>query len=252
MARVARRGVLNPTTESANTPCRQSGTGPEATNRARKRFLTWASHELRTPLNAVLCYNDLLEMGVLGALNERQSAAVERMGVAIRRLCRLVDDLLELCELESDEPVVSEGTADLRCIVDDVVAQLRPRAAERGLDLAVEGGDGAGPRVDTDGGKVRRVLLLLCGHALTLADRGDVTVRLRERRNGVRIDVTAPGRVGAIGAGDGGPAAADDTGLGVVLADRIAAAVGGRVAVYRRPGGETTASLRLPVKVPAS
>jgi signal transduction histidine kinase len=225
----------------------------EKTRRARQRFFWAVSHQLRTPLNVILCYNDLLASGVLGPLNEKQEQAATRMAASISQLKQLVEGVFELSEIESRTVPVAENRVELRALAEAIAAELSPIAHAKGLFLRVEGE--AGVAVVTDGTKLRRILLNLCGNALHLTNEGGVTLRVSAAQGGVRIDV--------VDTGHGLDEAERDrifeefaqvapaerhAGLNLALAHRLALLLGAEIEVDSRKGHGSVFSLRLPLR----
>jgi signal transduction histidine kinase len=152
------------------------------------------------------------------------------------------------------------------------VRTLAPLAAARGLGLTVAVDAELPAVVHTDGDAVRQVLLNLVGNALRYTRRGSVRIhaRLDDRaRSTLALDVvdTGPGLTPAqrarlfhawerpldddAGVPNGGESG---VGLGLVLADALAARLGGRLAVASVHGAGSTFTLVLPsaVTLPAS
>ncbi|MGW6442043.1 sensor histidine kinase [Lentzea sp. NPDC055074] len=129
-----------------------------------RQFVADASHELRTPLTSIRGYAELYRQGAATDAAEvlrRVEDHAARMGV-------LVDDLLQLARLDSEQPPAL-STVDLVVLVNDAVAEAGPRVS---LELP------AGPvLVEADEARVRRILTNLLDNALVHTS-GLIEVRL--------------------------------------------------------------------------
>ena len=85
----------------------------EAVARMRRDFIANVSHELKTPLTVVSGFLETLQDL---ELEPRQRARyLQLMAEQARSMQRLVDDLLTLSALESDQNVVAESRVRRRC-----------------------------------------------------------------------------------------------------------------------------------------
>jgi two-component system, OmpR family, phosphate regulon sensor histidine kinase PhoR len=107
------------------------------TEKMRKDFVANVSHELRTPLSVLKGYTETL---LDGALQEPDVAQqfVETMARHADRLSQLVEDLLDLSRLESEEsPLVLEALA-LGSLLSKVVSMSRDSATLKHITLEYE------------------------------------------------------------------------------------------------------------------
>lgn len=159
-------------------------------------MLRHLSHELRTPLGIMLGYSELLA-------SEQQDAEVSRDCVqAIRRsgshLVSIVDDLLEYAALEANETSPVIGPCDLSSLVTEVEHVMKPKAQSRNLEFHLHiDADAASVSVQTDGLRLRRVLMHLVDNAIKFTDVGAVRVQLRmlaqDQSRQVQIIITDTG-----------------------------------------------------------
>jgi signal transduction histidine kinase len=243
----------------------------EKSDALRSRFFAAMSHELRTPINAVLGYNDLLLSGVYGPVADAQVAGIERSQRAARHLLELVNDVLDLSKLEAGKVEIEAETVRLDALLEDLLATIRPMAAERGCDLALEG-SGCAATLRTDPRRLRQVLLNLLSNATKFGAGQPVAVRCRRLARGehpegrpVRAASALPPAALVVEVADGGPgiAAADQerifeefvqlpggsaggTGLGLPISRRLAELLGGALWVHSVPGHGATFSVVLP------
>ncbi len=75
----------------------------QAANKTKSEFLAIMSHELRTPLNAVLGLSELLQQGIYGPLNEKQTQPVHMIHESGQHLLSLINDILEISKIEVDK-----------------------------------------------------------------------------------------------------------------------------------------------------
>ncbi len=145
-------------------------------NRAKAEFLASVSHELRTPLAAIVGFVDLLRDGSYGDLTPRQRGPVERIESSANHLRDLVDQVLDLAKMSAGRLEVHAEPVRLRPFIIDVVSEMEPLAAARGLTFSISV-PGTLPRARTDVSHLRRILVNLIGNAIKFTSEGGVGVR---------------------------------------------------------------------------
>ncbi len=145
----------------------------EAAARARSAFLAMVSHELRTPLNGILGMNRLLAES---RLTTGQRAWVEASSHSGEVMLAVLDDLLEYNRLETAELELLREPFDLRDTVQGVARLFSPRAAEKGLSLAVAIAPEAPARLVGDANRLRQILMNLVGNAVKFTHAGSVGI----------------------------------------------------------------------------
>ena len=227
-------------------------TGPvEEAWRRQRQFVADASHELKTPLTVIQTNAELLEGGAPAA----QARYRENILVMARRMRTLTESLLELARADGGLAEGAMERVDFSELVRDALLPFEPVFFERGLTLESEVEPGLLVRGSPE--KLRRMVDAPLDNAQKYtAPEGAVLVRLvRQGRYGV-LSVSGPGRelspqecrdvfrrfyrADAARTGDGG------FGLGLPIAQEIAAAHGGRIWA-ESGGGRNTFLIRLPL-----
>lgn len=222
---------------------------PIARSVARQhRFTSNASHELRTPLTAIRGDIDV-------ALQRPRSPAEYR--AVLREIGEEVDVMTGLIEqflwLARGGPLSRPETTDVRAILEEVVRQTAPLAAERGSTVNVEPGAPLIAQVDRSG--LRLVIVNLVSNALQHTPTG-TTVRISAEPQGKRI---------AVQISDNGPGIptreranvfrpfyrlpateSDGYGLGLALTQELVSVAGGTIYIGETLGGGSTVSVWLP------
>lgn len=215
----------------------------EAGYRREREFTANAAHELRTPL-AVLKAN----IETITSLDEVPQL-IEELG----DIERLVSQLLRLAQV--DNLVLRPGEeADLHEVALSVAQQLGPAALAAGKSVELTGESGSVP-VRGNGDFLALALRNLVENALAHTPRG----------TSVEIRVGADASLAVIDSGPGvapadaariferfvrvKPGAYNGAGLGLSIAQRIAAVHGGGIDVGQAPGRGAVFTLRLPKKV---
>jgi two-component system phosphate regulon sensor histidine kinase PhoR len=136
----------------------------------RRDFVANASHELRTPIAAVRSATETLQTGAL----EDPVAANRFLDIIERnaqRLQSLVEDMLELSKLESNEFKLKRERVELQRIVPIVLALFRERAEKKGVRLAADLAFGL-PAVEGDPRALEHVLSNLVDNAVKYCPSG--------------------------------------------------------------------------------
>ena len=236
---------------------------------AKSRFLATMSHEIRTPLNGILGFASLLRKAGTDVSEEERSewlSMIERSG---GHLLRIINDILDLSKVESDEMEFESISCSALGIPMELASIMRPKAAEKGLSLDVSC-DGALPEtITTDPTRLRQILTNLVGNAVKFTSEGGVHIALRlvEEKRGcgdsAQIETMLEFEVEDTGCGipDSRLDAvfepftqADSsvvrefggTGLGLTISRRFAEALGGSLSVRSVKGSGTVFSLRVP------
>ncbi|HET7583844.1 MAG TPA: CHASE domain-containing protein [Gemmatimonadaceae bacterium] len=223
----------------------------------RSRFFAAMSHELRTPLNAIIGYNDLLLLGVYGALADAQRVGITRSQRAAKHLAELVNDVLDLSKIEAGKILLDIEPVNVAVLVEELSATIGPMAEARGCDLQLECATDL-PTVRTDPRRTRQIVLNLLSNATKFGGGRPVRIRCSPLDGGVMVEVE-----------DHGPGIAPDniarifeefaqlpdvahggTGLGLAISRRLARLLGGRLEAESTVGHGSTFRLVLPAEAP--
>jgi len=223
----------------------------------KNEYIATVSHELRTPLTSVVSFAELLGDHDLGELTEEQAYYLDIIDRNSKRLLRLIEDLLLMAKLESNTLPLSLGRVDLPDITHQVVAELNPRAQDKGIALRVS--SSTGPRVTADSVRLQQVISNLVGNAINYTPSSgliqvSVTPEHEAREWVLEVSDTGLGihpdevphvfdafyRASSAAAGQGG------TGLGLSISRLIIEQHHGSIAVDSTPGHGTTMTVRLP------
>jgi signal transduction histidine kinase len=250
------------TRRKAERELRAAAEEAERASRVKSDFLAVMSHELRTPLNAIIGYDELLAMEVSGPVNAAQREYLQHIRDAASQLLCLIDQTLDLARLESGREEVSREPIDGGRLLAEAVALVEPLAAQRGLDLAATL-PAESVVLETDGAKLRQILLNLLSNALKFTTDGRVDAGVSVSGGTVRFTIadTGPG----IGEADVErvferfvQADADATrrhggaGLGLAVSRDLARLLGGDILLESTPGRGSVFTVELPVVTSAS
>lgn len=167
------------------TPFRQVET-------TRKEFVSNVSHELRTPLAAVKAMVETLEGG---ALQDPAVASdfLQRINREVDDMANLVNDLLELARLESNQTALRPAVVAVKPLVDEVVEHFRGSLTAKRVAVTTAIQDGLAPVLGEEG-KLRQVLVNLLDNAIKFTPEGGrVTISAEGRRDVVEVRVADTG-----------------------------------------------------------
>ena len=225
-------------------------------DRMKDEFIALVSHELRTPLTSIRGYLEL----VLDSEEELTAEQGQLLGVVarnVKRLERLVGDLLFVAQLEAGRLSFDWEELDAVELIEDAVSAAWPVA--EGKEIVLETAvDGPLPLIG-DRARLGQVLDNLVANAVKFTPQGGtVTVAARADGKGVAFTVTdtgvgiPPDEQAAVferfyrtrGATE---AAVPGTGLGLSIAKAIVEGHGGSIALSSTPGAGTSFRFVVPL-----
>lgn len=216
-----------------------------------KELIADISHQTKTPIANILLYSQLLSEQ---ELPEEGGECVKALNAQAEKLSFLIGSLVKVSRLEAGVFSLAPSLRPVEPLLEDVMEQLSPKAAAKGVELTLEPAQGL--RACFDGKWTAEALYNLADNAVKYTPSGgSVTVRAVAYDMFVRIDVIDTGigipkdeQEKVFGRFYRGAAVKDTEGVGIglYLARQIAAGEGAYLKVSSRQGGGTVFSMFLP------
>ncbi len=230
----------------------------DQTARLRAAMQKTVTEELRAPLSALLDLPRFLVDGLQKPLGDAERGQLEILQERGQEILELIEGLTTLSALHAGGLKISKAALDLPALVQRVVRALQPRVAAKGNRIEAEIKPGLGPVV-TDGRRVEQVLGNLILSAVKYTEVGEIRVTCYQKDRDVVITVADDG-VGftpeeqkrilqpfcAVSPRNG--RALPGTGLLLTVADRLVAALGGKIRVESEPDRGTWVTVALPAQ----
>jgi|GEM_PF-6187200 len=215
-------------------------------------------HELRTPLSTILAAADLMEKSAARVLPPKSLKSLEVIRRNTRTLLDLTNDFLDLSRLKRGRYGILPQNVDLADLLAEVSEEVEPLYHWKRLTLEAAIEEGTPARVMIDPEAVRRILVNLLSNACKFTEKGGATLRAFRKEDQLRFCVRDTGvglcmqEITAIfrefsQAGDRETSRRNGSGLGLVIADRFAKLLGGRIEVESQPGQGSSFTLVVPL-----
>lgn len=158
----------------------------------KSEFTSTVSHELRTPLAAIKEGIAIVLDGAAGDLNAEQKEFLSIAKRNVDRLARLINDILDFQKLESGKMPFNIAEDDINELITEVGRTMAVLAAEKGLELAVDPGEGL-PNVKFDRDKITQVLDNIVNNAVKFTEKGGITMATRIKDGFIQVSVQDTG-----------------------------------------------------------
>lgn len=230
--------------------------------RVRDEFISTASHELKTPLTVLQLQHDCLKKimtqptsGLDEGTRNKMMFQVKLGEAQVRRLVRLIEDLLDLSRMESGQFLLHREQVNFEDLARSVIEHLAPQLERAGIQASIRA---ESPAVgEWDHLRLEQLLINLLGNAIKYAPNAPLEIHVRSDAKLAHITVQdfGPGipanKLHSIF--DRYERATNDQGvsglgLGLYISHKIVTTHGGKIWVESEPGMGAAFKIELPLK----
>jgi signal transduction histidine kinase/CheY-like chemotaxis protein len=149
-------------------------------NRAKSEFLANMSHEIRTPLGIILGFSELMADPSLNEAERRTYfEVVQRNG---QLLSAIINDVLDLAKVEAGRMKIEPIEVSVGELISEVVSALKVKIMGRSIRISVEKDQSVPDLVKTDPIRLKQILMNIVGNAIKFTNHGSVKISVSEER----------------------------------------------------------------------
>ena len=222
----------------------------EAAHRQRHAFLAGLAHDLRNPLAPLSNGIELLRLTDADPNGRLRTRGI--MERQVGHLMRIADELSDLARLSGDHAALQQAPFELGPVLQGVADRLEPTLQAQEMTLELVPGAAALPRLRGDAQRIAQAVSHLVNDIVRHTERGS-TIRIAPGVEGATLSLSVATAADMDEASSGSPAPLENVdvaalGLGVALAQQLAALHGGGLRGERAPGARRARfTLDLPV-----
>jgi signal transduction histidine kinase len=235
---------------------REARAQADRASRAKSAFLANMSHEFRTPMLAVQGYAELVQQQAEQVGQPQIADDCHQIRLAGQHLMTLLNEVLDLSKIESGKMTLVIEDVDLRRLVEEVGATIRPLVVKRSNSFTIDYDDSLST-MRGDEIKIRQILLNLLGNATKFTENGQIRLRVSRSGSDVIFEVSDTG-IGMTAdqtqrifeefeqAEPTTARAFGGSGLGLAICKKLSTLMGGDIDVRSEFGAGTTFIVHLP------
>ncbi len=164
----------------------------ENADRLKSEYLANMTHEIRTPLNAIVGFSDVLNSGEFDVSSEERLEYLEAIHKNTDLLCRLMCDLLDFSQIETDRLVLHR---DKFCVEDVCEEVYNQNLANVPAEICFEYDfpDGGPTYLFTDKARFKQIITNLLNNAIKYTRKGKIRISFDRVGEMVKVVVADTG-----------------------------------------------------------
>ncbi len=152
----------------------------QRTNQLKNQFLANTSHEIRTPLSSIIGFTHLLLAQGYDPSKQRHHEYLNIIQSSGKHLLALINDILDLSKIEANQLEVNWETIDVRQLCRNVLALVKEKAANKGLQMRLDI-DSNVTNMVADPLRLKQILLNLLFNAVKFTKTGTVGLKVKSQ-----------------------------------------------------------------------
>ena len=148
----------------------------EQVSTLKSQFISTVSHELRTPLYGVIGLTSLL---MENPETKKKNEYLESLKFSGDYLLALINDVLQLSKIETNEVKLEKVSFDIRMLVEGIANSLHTKQKSNNNKVHIEIDDAVDSSLMGDSVRLSQILINLVGNALKFTRDGNIWIKVK-------------------------------------------------------------------------